>query len=69
MTLLNVLGNIIEWDDENLMNHIFDLCGLYNSKKKQYTKGMPKFGLDNIRKGCLETRLSFKWFLLSIIQL
>ncbi len=32
---------LIECDDENLMNHILDLCGLYDSKKKQYTKGIP----------------------------
>jgi hypothetical protein len=42
---------LIECDDENLMNHILDLGGLYDSKKKQYTKSVPKFGLvDNKRK-------------------
>jgi hypothetical protein len=30
--------NLIECGDENLRNHILDLCGLYDSKKKQYTK-------------------------------
>jgi hypothetical protein len=44
---------LIECDDENLMNHTFDICGLYGSKKKQYTKGVRKFGLDNRRKGSL----------------
>jgi hypothetical protein len=59
---------LIECDDENLMNNILDLCGLYDSKKKLYTKGVPKFGLDNRRKGSLEARLSCKRFFLSIIH-
>jgi hypothetical protein len=33
---------LIECDDENFINHILDLCGLYDSKKKQNTKGIPK---------------------------
>jgi hypothetical protein len=40
----------IEFDDENLINHILVLCGLYHSKKKQYTKDVPKFGLDNRKR-------------------
>jgi hypothetical protein len=60
---------LIECDDENLMNHILDLCGLYDSNKKQYTKDISKFGLDNRRKGSLEARLSCKWFFFSIIHL
>jgi hypothetical protein len=53
---------LIECNDENLINHIWVICGLYDSKKKQYTKGGPKFGLDNRRKGSLAARLSCTWF-------
>jgi hypothetical protein len=49
------------------MNHILDLYGLYDSKKKQETKRIPKFGLDSRRKGSLEARLSFNWVFLSTI--
>jgi hypothetical protein len=42
---------------------------LYGSKKKQYTKGVRKFGLDNRRKGSLAAWLSCKWFFWSIIHL
>jgi hypothetical protein len=38
---------LIECDDENLINQLLDLCGLYNSKKKQYTKGVLNYGLHN----------------------
>jgi hypothetical protein len=31
---------LIECEDENLMNHVLDLCGMYDSKKRQYTKGV-----------------------------